>query len=251
MIRHLLSLALTLAPSAAFAAAEGNWPESMRGGTFAKPAWILVVPVARQADGTLALFDRKNPWVREWIVPQPTASGIRTVAIVGDSEDKRLISAPEIDEMRSIALGKRARKYNAPAIAVVVSDTDGTSAVAAWMNGRTPTWDTPSDGQGKAALVTALDAIFTGTDRTVGAGEQGTASSRPAALIIAERMNRDLNQMEYRISPQSREAEQLIAGSQSLLYLGQAGDDGSVMEVRIRDGRSIEAILAEVGVALQ
>jgi hypothetical protein len=64
-------------------------------------------------------------------------------------------------------------------------------------------------------------------------------------------MNRDLNQMEYRISPQSREAEQLIAGSQSLLYLGQAGDDGSVMEVRIRDGRSIEAILAEVGVALQ
>jgi hypothetical protein len=251
MLKYLVAAAAFLAPLSANATAQGAWPNDFRGGTFAKPAWILVVPVQRQSNGSLAIFDRMNPWVREWIVPQATAQGIRTVTIVGDSEDKRLVSADDIDQMRGSALQKLARKYNAPAVAIAVSDADGTTAVAAWMPGRQATWDTPVEGEGKKALITALDAIFTGSERAVGTTSEQIAESRPAARIVAERLNKDQNKMEYRIEPLTREAEQLIGGSPSLRYLGQASGDGSVMEVRVMDGSTIETILAAVGVARQ
>jgi hypothetical protein len=251
MLKYLVATAAFLAPLSANATAQGSWPNDFRGGTFSKPAWILVIPVQRQADGSLAIFDRKNPWVREWIVPQPTAQGIRTVTIVGDSEDKRLVSADDIDQMRGSALQRLARKYNAPAVAIAVSDADGTTAVAAWMPGRQATWDTPIEGEGKQALITALDAIFTGSERAVSTQSEQIAESRPAARIVAERLNRDINKMEYRIEPLTREAEQLIGGSPSLQYLGQANGDGSVMEVRVMDGSTIEAILSAAGVTRQ
>ncbi len=251
MLKYLLAATVYLAPIAAEAAAEGSWPDQFRGATFARPAWVLVIPAQRQSDGSLTVFDRTNPWVREWIVPKPTAQGIKTVTLTGDSEDKRLLTPADIEEMRAQALQRLAQKYNAPAIAVVVSDVDGTAAIAAWMQNRRATWEKPTQGVDRLALSATLDSIFTGTDHASSAEPDLVTDGRPVARIVAERLNQEENKMEYRIEPLSKDAEQLIAGSSSLQYIGQSAGDGGIMEVRIMDGSSIEAVLAAVGVSVQ
>lgn len=250
MRKSVISFILVLAPTLVFANARGSWPDEARGGTFTRPAWVLVVPAKRLGDGGLVLWDRTNPWVREWIVPQPTPSGLRTVAIVGDSEDKRLISNADIDNMQSSALERLARKYNAPAVAVAVSSDSGDAVIAAWAPGRRATWDFAEPEGGKKGLLQRLDGIFTGRNsgRDIG---QVLAASTPSVRIIAQRQDPADGKMEYRLRPSSPEAEQLIAGSASLSYNGHPADDGSVIEVKIEDGREIEAILKDAGVSPQ
>ena len=130
MKKILLPLFLALATFHANAAnIEGAWPQDARGGSLRKPAWVLVVPAKRQDDGSLLVWDRNDSWVRQWIVPAKTPKGLRTVAIVGDSEDKRLVAATQIDNMQSSALRQISRKYNAPAIALAVSGEIGRAHV--------------------------------------------------------------------------------------------------------------------------
>ncbi len=137
----LLSGTIALTSSQILASqVQGVWPDEARGEKLGRPNWVLVIPAERQADGSLVVWDRENPWVRQWIVPKTTRTGLRTVAIVGDSEDKRVVSAAEIDNMKSGALRQIAQKYDAPAIALVVTGTDG-EVVAGWTPGYNATWE--------------------------------------------------------------------------------------------------------------
>jgi hypothetical protein len=248
MKKFLLPLLLALAPFHANAAnVEGSWPQDARGGSLRKPAWVLVVPAKRLEDGTLLVWDRTDTWVRQWIVPEKTPKGLRTVAIVGDSEDKRLIAASQIDNMQSSALKQIARKYNAPAIVLAVSSGDE-QVVAAWLPGYNATWDYTSGGfDNRKASLETIDRLFSG-HQAIAVSDFGTEQIQLESVsVLAERFNAETQAMEYRVRAPSAEAENRMMGSSRFVVLGRSPSDQSILEIRMNDRTSIEKALQEAG----
>ena len=248
MKKYLLPLlfALTAFPASA-ANVEGAWPQEARGGSLRKPAWVLVVPAKRLEDGSLLVWDRQDDWVRQWIVPEKTPKGLRTVAIVGDSEDKRLIAAAQIDNMQSSALRQIARKYNAPAIALAVS-SGNEQVVAAWAPGYNATWDYTAGGlESRKASLETIDELFSG-QQTVVANNFGSEPRQTEGVsVMAERFNSEAQAMEYRVRALSIEAENRIVGSRRFSVLGRASSDQSILEIRMSDSTPIVKALQEAG----
>lgn len=236
--------AFLLQSTIAIAAPQGAWPESARDLPLGRPSWVLVVPAIRTDDGDIRLWDRADDWVRSWVVPRPTPSGIRTVAISGDSEDQKLIGGDQLDDMRVAALGTLARKYGAEAVAVVVRDAEQAIAVAAWREGRHATWSlgTPqSDGdETRMAALTAIDDIFV---EAVQDEPYEMLESVAVATVIAERIAPDGAGMEYRIEVASPLAERLA--SSPSLRISSHGE--TTTDVIVIDGRPIAEILQELG----
>lgn len=243
-------LALIVALTSIHASAanvEGSWPQDARGGALKRPSWVLVVPAKRQADGSLLVWDRGDSWVRQWIVPEKTPKGLRTVAIVGDSEDKRLIAASQIDNMQSSALRQIARKYNAPAIALAVSGGDE-QVVAAWVPGFNATWDYTSGGfENRKASLETIDQLFSGHQNMVSANFGLEQTQTEQVSIMAERFNAEVQLMEYRIRAPSAEAENRILSSRRFIVMGRATSDETVLEIRMNDATPIEKALQEAG----
>lgn len=246
MLRFLALPMLLLSATVALPAAQGIWPEEARALPMDRPAWVLVVPAVRGDDGRIQLWDRFSPWSREWVVPRATPAGLRTISISGDSEDQKLIRPEQLDNMSSETLRLLAGKYGAEAVAVAVEDAGSSVAVAVWKKGGHATWEAASvDGSPRAAALRTIDELFSGTDghdarmSAVGEGE-------PAAAIVAQRSDPQTGLMEYRIEA-SPEAARLIGSSPSLRLTGQ---DGSVVDVLVVDGRAIEDIMMEAGVSL-
>lgn len=246
MKRLLAVLALLLSAPSASAAPEGAWPEEARAISLGRPAWVLVVPAVRDANGGFVLWDRTSPWSRAWTVPKATPSGIRTVAITGDSEDQKLIHAAQIDNMSSESLRMLARKYEADAVAVVVQDQLEAVAVAAWRTGRHATWDTPATtGDPRKVALDTMDTIFSGSGTT---SSSARAEVRPDGVrILAQRMSADGYRMEYRLEAGQREAD-AISVSPSLSVKGSG--EGTV-DVIVLDGRAIEDVIHEVGLDIR
>lgn len=252
MKKLLLVIAAALCPAIAYAErVEGAWPQEARGASFARPDWVLVIPATRLEDGNLLVWDRSDAWVRQWIVPAKTPKGLRTVAIVGDSEDKRTVAAAQIDNMQSSALRQIARKYNAPAVVLAVSGSDG-QVVAAWMPGFNATWDysTGNASDRKGSLET-IDALFSGKRQLVSEFTTETAAISASVEVVAERMNQASGTMEYRIKSESDEVLDALSGSPHLVVLGRVPDEPSVIEVRMRDLTPIEAALKSAGLSLR
>jgi hypothetical protein len=248
MKKILVSIFVALTSTNAIAAnIEGSWPQDARGGSLKRPAWVLVVPAKRQADGTLLVWDRNDSWVRQWIVPEKTPKGLRTVAIVGDSEDKRLIAAGQIDNMQSASLHQIARKYNAPAIALVVSGGDE-QVVAAWLPGYNATWDYTAGGfENRKASLETIDALFSG-HQNVATSNFGIEHVQPVQVsVLAERFNAEVQAMEYRIMAPGVEAENRLMSSRRFTVMGRTTSDERVLEIRMNDATTIEKALQEAG----
>lgn len=248
MKKFLLPLIFAFVPFQAPATnVEGSWPQDARGGSLRKPAWVLVVPAKRQEDGTLLVWDRNDSWVRQWIVPEKTPKGLRTVAIVGDSEDKRLIAATQIDNMQSSALRQIARKYNAPAIALAVSAGDE-QVVAAWVPGYNATWDYTTGGiENRKASLETIDQLFSG-HQAVATSDFGDEQTHVEGVsVLAERFNTQAQAMEYRVRAPSAEAENRMLESNRFMVLGRASSDQSILEIRMNDNTPIEKALQEAG----
>lgn len=252
MKKILIAMMMSAISTSAWAVnVEGAWPQEARGGSLRKPAWVLVIPAKRQSDGNLLVWDRADDWVRQWIVPKATPGGIRTVAIVGDSEDKRLVSASHIDNMQSSALRQIAAKYNAPAIALTVSGDDG-QVVAVWVPGQHATWDYANGNRmDRNAALETMDLLFAGKQSSPEVSSTSGSTNTVQVQIVAERFNQDRQVMEYRIRAQGDEAEYRLGNANGLLVLGRATDDPHVYEVRMKNATSIEAALENAGLRVQ
>lgn len=83
------------------------------------PTWVLIVPVQEYAD-QLSLWDQSNQWVSAW--NRAPSVGISTAAAGGDAGDQQLISAERLRDYNldiDKLLRQMARKYDAPAVAMV------------------------------------------------------------------------------------------------------------------------------------
>lgn len=236
----LLAFALVAATGGASAAPEGSWPEESRGQPLPKPEWILVVPARRGPDGAVKAWDKEDSWTREWIVPRATPSGTRTVAIVGDSEDRRNIEGWSLDEMDVAALGRLASKYSAPAVAVVVEDDLGAAAVAAWMPQQAATWETAGAGDARNGSLATLDSIFS-----------GGSPSRESFDVAITGQRVDGGRTEYRIELAHPIMEDVLRGVPGLDVIGYVDAKRPSLIVSVNDGRDIEMVLRSAGIGIK
>jgi hypothetical protein len=246
-MKFIVSLCVAaLVAGTAQAAPQGSWPEEYRGGSLPVPQWVMVIPARRLADGRISVWDRADEWTRTWTVPKATPSGLRTVMINGDSEDKRIVDAAQIDLMSGQALSRLAGKYGAGAIVVAVEDDRGDVALAAWAKGHFPTWDgaVPS-ADARASTLAAIDAIYSGRQSPE---PIPAATGGMYAVIEAQRYNEAIGRMEYRIRPDGSAALEAIEGSDNLSVNARNDDVPPVVDLSVRDGRDVEQVLSEIGV---
>lgn len=230
--------ALLLSASAASAVPEGQWPEEALSVSLSAPAWILVVPAWRNADGSLDAWPKDSAWSRAWLVPRPTPAGTRTVAIVGDSEDVRAVGSAAFETMDATALGWLAAKYKAPAVAVAIGDADGLLSVAGWIQGEGAAWRRAGGGDPRDASLSAMDDIFSGA---------GNAAGFDVA-ITGQREGQ--GRMEYRIEVRQEIMEDVLRGVTGLEVLGRVDSDPPALIVSPKDGEDIESVLRQAGIAV-
>lgn len=231
------------------ASPQGTWPEDMRGYALPKQNWIMIIPATRKTDGSVSVWNRSDDWNREWIVPKATPSGTRTVAVNGDSEDMRIVSPAQIDNMSVSALSKLAVKYGASAIAVVVAEENGEVAVAAWAKGNYATWESAiNDGSSRQAALNALDEIYSGMDPSLSISADRTEDGY--AKIVGQRFNEQSGQMEYRIVGTVSVLD-AIANNTSFDITARNDAVPPSLDITVRDGRDVEQILYEAGVELR
>ncbi|MBY3151016.1 hypothetical protein HFO56_01040 [Rhizobium laguerreae] len=245
----VLSL-LSTAP--ALASPQGSWPEDMRGFSLPKQDWIMILPATRKTDGTVSVWNRAEAWNRQWIVPKATPNGTRTVAVNGDSEDMRIVSPEQIDNMSVAALSKLAGKYGASAIAVVVLEEPGEVAVAAWARGNYATWDSAVDGSApRLGALKTLDEIYAGADRNMIAGpEAPEGDSEGPVTIVGQRFDERTGRMEYRISGPT-DVLGRIAADPAFDVSAKNEDVPPTIDLSVRDGRDVEQVMSEAGVSVR
>lgn len=245
----LITAAIALQASCALALPQGAWPNEARDLPLGRPGWILVVPATRTENGSIRLWDRQDDWLRSWVVPRPTPSGIRTVAISGDSEDQKLIHGEQLDNMRVDSLRVLARKYGAEAVAVVVRDAAEEVAVAAWRAGGHATWTEAVSDSGssdpRVSALAAIDGLFDNQTATPRGSEPAAESGGMSVRVVAERISGDGVRMEYRLQIGEDQIETLkLSSSLEVFRFG----DGTA-DVVVLDGRGIADIIAEAGLS--
>jgi hypothetical protein len=235
-----------LAAWPALASPQGTWPEEMRGYSLPKQNWIMILPATRRLDGTVSVWNRADVWNRQWIVPKATPNGTRTVAVNGDSEDQRIVSPEQIDNMSVTALSRLASKYGASAIAVVVAEEHGEVAVAAWAKGNYATWETAVDnGTPRTDALRTIDEIYSGSNRTPG-GETARETAKEQVSIIGQRFNEQAGRLEYRIAGPISVLDEIAAHPSFEVAPGNGNVPPSI-DLMVKDGRDVEQALSEAG----
>jgi hypothetical protein len=85
------------------------------------PRWVLVVP-GREINEVVSLWVQEDAWSQAWNRASSNSS-LSTAVATGDTEDRKLLTAAQIqsfDPALSDSLRDLARKYNAPAVALVL-----------------------------------------------------------------------------------------------------------------------------------
>lgn len=224
--------------STTFAAPEGYWPIEAQGVSLPKPEWVLVIPAKRDSMGSIVIWDRDVPWMRQWIVPQSTPNGLRTIAIAGDSEDKRLIEGFHLDEMDTDALQRLASKYKAPAIAIAVSDESDAIAVAGWMPEQAAAWESVQISGSRKETLATIDLLFNGQNET---------SSEFDVAIVGQRQTG--NGSEFKLLLESEQSLDLLYESEGIRVLEYDLESESPSAViTVTDGRHLETVLYSSGV---
>lgn len=239
----MLLISMATANSDAFAAgAEGTWPSEMRDHALPKQGWVLVIPAERTQSGSIRVWDRADPWNARWLVPKSTPDGTRTVAVNGDAEDRRSVSAEEIDQMHVAALSALAQKYGATAIAVPVIDESGNVAVAAWAKGGNATWSSQPTASADShdLALTMIDELFS--------GRQTDVSANAGVTITGQRYNALVGVQEYRLEG-PREVLVALEKSPNIVVTGKEEGASPALHIATRDGRSVEAVLDDLGIA--
>lgn len=230
--------ALFLAVPGVLANPGEQWPEEALSVSLSKPQWILVVPVRRNADGSMAAWQKGDDWTREWIVPRPTPGGTRTVAITGDSEDARTVRSASLETMDARVLGWLAAKYKAPAVAVAVEDAYGTTAVAGWIQGEGAAWRRADGGAPRQASLSSMDDIFSGR----------RSNETFDVAITGQRLEE--GRVLYRIEVTQDIMGDVLRGVDGLDVIGSEDADPHALIVSPRDGEDIESVLRQAGISV-
>lgn len=213
----------------------------------------MIIPATRKPDGSVSVWNRTDVWNRAWIVPKATPGGTRTVAVNGDSEDMRIVSPEQIDNMSVSALSTLAGKYGAAAIAVVVAEDSGEVAVAAWAKGNYATWDSAvGGGDPRGDALRTLDEIYAGADPSLASSplNAGEAEDLNYVTIVGQRYNERIGGMEYRISGPSSLIDS-IASNPAFHVEARNEDVPPSVDLTVVDGRDVESVLAEAGVVVR
>lgn len=250
-MKRVTTIIATLAISfSAYASPQGSWPEDMRGYSLPRQPWIMIIPATRNPDGSVSVWNRADAWNREWTVPKATPGGTRTVAVNGDSEDMRIVSPAQIDNMSVSSLSRLAGKYGAQAIAVVVAEEAGDVAVAAWAKGNFATWDTAfAEGEGRReAALAVLDEIFSGNQDS--GRPAGDGQARDSVSVTGQRFNDAVGRMEYRITG-THAVLDTISRDPSFEITARNDDVPPSVDLVVVDGRDIGQALREGGYPLR
>lgn len=236
-------MTLLASTSLGTAAPQGSWPDEASQISLSKKDWILVVPARRNEIGEIALWDKGDAWMQEWVVPRQTPNGTRTVAITGDAEDKRMILGWHLENMDVNALQKLAGKYKAPAVAIAVEDANKQVAVAGWVAGEGAAWR----GIGNAAAarsgtLAALDDIFSGYSDP---SEISVVDEK--VEITGQRQNDGWT--EYRLESFDQASIDRLYNIPGLEVVGEPTTNNPSVIVRITDGRDIEMVLRSAGIS--
>lgn len=228
--------------TSAHALPQGSWPDEASHISLSKKDWILVIPARRSQDGEIILWDKDDPWLKQWIVPRQTPSGIKTVAITGDAEDKSLIHGWHVENMEVDALRGLSQKYKAPAIAVAVMDEDEQVAVAGWVSGEGAAWRfADMQTSSRVASLQALDDIFKGySDYQFSPGRTD--------VFIAGQREVD-GWLEYLIEAAHPDTLERIRRMGEVQVFDVTDTEIPSIIVRITDGRDIETVLRSVGIS--
>jgi len=239
MNAKMLTMAAVLAVFSSAACAgpvEGLWPPESKGTVQPKPKWIMVIPVVRDASGSISAWNRNDPWVRKWIVPKPVGNGIRAVTVTGDADDVRSVTGEQFDNMDTSALRRLLNKYGASAIAMVVAGDQGTAAVAAWTPGQQASWDvTRPNEDPKEGAMRILGELFS-----------GPASSAQTNKIKITGVRTVAGVDQYRLEGRDWNAIDGLRGNRAIEILETMENDGHpTVIVRVTNGRTIEEAIGE------
>jgi hypothetical protein len=229
----------------ACASPEGSWPEEASYISLSKKNWVLVIPARRSENGEIVLWNKEDEWLQQWIVPRQTNSGMKTVAITGDADDRRLVQGYHLENMDVNVLNKLAAKYRAAAIAIAIKDKSEQLAVAGWVSGEGAAWRSINSHEAnREAALGMIDDIFNGySDPSEGTVQEDTIA------ITGQRQNAGWT--EYRLeyfSPESILKLQSIPGVE---IVGNSDTNRPSVIVRITDGRDIETVLRSAGISYQ
>lgn len=228
------------------------WPYSAQGRSLPRPDWILAIPARRNADGSLAIWDRDDEWTKAWRVPQ-VIDGLRVVTLLGDSEDRRSITPEAIDQMLVDQMHPVMQKYGAPALALIVTDGQST-AVAGYVPGWQASWNEVDYAgnvvEGRHLSIAAISSMFSDPYQ-----EQPTAAAA-TVTIDAYRQNPQSGGFDYRIvvrgGPEAVDQQlNLIASMPGTLVVNeQRLDDQSILAEIQRDPTvgPLETDLATYGI---
>jgi hypothetical protein len=210
----------------------------------------MIIPATRKPDGSVSVWNRADIWNREWIVPKATPGGTRTVAVNGDSEDMRIVSPDQIDNMSVSALSTLASKYGAAAIAVVVADDTGSVAVAAWAKGNYATWDSAVGGSDpREDALRTLDQIYAGAEPNLASSPQepGENETRNYVTIVGQRFNEQTGGMEFRISGPQDLLDRIVSDP-AFKVEARNEDVPPSVDLTVSEGRDVESVLSEAGI---
>lgn len=173
------------------------WPIAAQGRSLPRPDWVLAIPARRQADGSLAIWDRNDDWTKEWRVPK-VVDGLRIVTLLGDSEDRKRITPSAIDEMLVDQMRPVMDKYGAPALALIVTDGQST-AVAGYVPGWTAAWTDVPYAAGLPETHALSTAAISGMFSEPYSQPLATDTGAEAVEIRAYRQNPETGGMDYKL----------------------------------------------------
>lgn len=240
----------------AYDEAAAPWPERARGRSLPRPAWILVIPASRDAQGRLSVWNRDEDWTKSWRVPS-IEGRTRIVTLMGDSEDLRTITADAFDGMEIAPIERVMRKYGAPAIALAV-EAEESAAIAVYVPGYAASWNAVEKGETAAsthrqAVATIAEMISSGqgavpTTETVSAPETDTIG------IMAWRPSPDGYGAEFRLElTGSDRILNAVSSLPAVTMLDYYGSEGKTIATLRYDGdaENFETLLRETGIPVR
>lgn len=243
-MRIIIALICTFVFSTiACAGPEGSWPEEASFISLSKKQWVLVIPARRSDNGDIVLWDKSDEWLQQWIVPRQTSSGIKTVAITGDADDRRLVLGSHLESMDVNVLNRLAGKYKTTAIAIAVKDQAQKLAVAGWVPGEGAAWRSiESQSSNRETALHMIDDIFKGfSDPNEETLHEGSID------ITGQRYNDGWT--EYRLESFTPSSIDKLHNLPGVEVIGTANTTLPSVIVRITDGRDIETVLRSAGIS--
>ena len=110
------------------------------------PSWIFVIAAERDGSGRM-VWSRGSEWSKSWLAPV-RRDGTSLVSTLGDADDHDRVRGPSLPSQDAVRW--LARKYRAPAVALLIRDATGEVTIDYWDIGHESHLQTSIDPSGDA-----------------------------------------------------------------------------------------------------